>query len=104
MIRRYFSVKCSWVWKKSRIFTKILCLLLCSTYYELSDLTHTCYLIVSVGQEPEHSLAGSSAGLLCRYQSGLEAHLRPEMGKHLLVSSHGCGLLDEGLSFLVTVG
>ena len=44
------------------------------------------------------------AGLLCRYQSGLEAHLRPEMGKHLLVSSHGCGLLDEGLSFLVTVG
>ena len=43
-----------------------------------SILRHTCYLIVSVGQEPEHSLAGSSAGLLCRYQSGLEAHLRPD--------------------------
>lgn len=104
MIRHYFSVRCSWIWKKGRIFTKVLCLLLCNTYDELSDLTHICYLIVSVGREPEHSSAGSCAGLLCGYQSGLEAHLSPEMGKHSLVSLHGGRLLGEGLRFLVTVG
>ena len=94
MIRHCFSVKCSGFGRRVE-FLRRFYICWCVTLAVNSAAQHA--LAVSQTRwAGSLSTAGSSAGLLRRHQPGLEARLRLETGKCLLVSSHSCWLLDWG--------